>query len=208
MTYTILAYDPAAGQAGVAVVSGSIAVGSRVPWGRHGLGVVATQGYTNPALGPMILELLSKGFAAGDALREALSRDTSPAHRQVAIIDYRGDIAVHDGSWTPAWHGYRASTSDTAVAIANLVTGPGVVEAMIDVFESTRGTLAERLLAAIEAGHRVGGDRRGDRSAALLVVGATEYGVYYDRIIDLRVDYDPRDPIQALVKLYEYYLEH
>jgi len=208
VTYTILAYDPAAGQAGVAVVSGSIAVGSRVPWGRHGLGVVATQGYTNPALGPMILELLAKGLTASDALREALSKDTSPAHRQVAIVDYRGDVAVHDGSWTPAWHGYRISTTEAAVAIANLVTGPRVVDAMMEAFESTRGTLAERLLAAIEAGHREGGDRRGDRSAALLVVGATEYGTYYDRIIDLRVDYDPRNPVQTLIKLYEYYLEH
>ncbi len=207
MTYSILAYDPAAGQAGVAVVSGSIAVGSRVPWGRHGVGVVATQGYTNPALGPMILELLARGYSASDAIARALASDTSPAHRQVAVVDYRGDLAFHDGEWTPAWHGARVSAIESAVAIGNLVTGEKVVEAMIEAFEATRGTLAERLLAAIEAGHRAGGDRRGDRSAALLVVGATEYGPLYDRIVDLRVDYHPRDPVAELIKLYEYYIE-
>ncbi|AEM37886.1 protein of unknown function DUF1028 [Pyrolobus fumarii 1A] len=207
MTYSILAYDPAAGQAGVAVVSGSIAVGSRVPWGRHGVGVVATQGYTNPALGPLILELLAKGYTASDAIVKALAGDTSPAHRQLAVVDYRGDVAVHDGEWTPAWHGYRMAARESAVAIANLVVGPRVVEAMIEAFESTRGTLAERLLAAIEAGHRAGGDRRGDRSAALLVVGATEYGPHYDKIVDLRVDFHSHDPVSELIKLYEYYLE-
>ncbi len=207
MTYSILAFDPAAGQAGVAVVSGSIAVGSRVPWGRHGVGVAVTQGYTNPALGPLVLELLSRGYTAAEAVARALERDTSPAHRQVAVVDYRGDLAVHDGEWVPAWHGYRISTRESAVAVANLVVGERVVEAMIEAFEATRGTLAERLLAAIEAGHRAGGDRRGDRSAALLVVGATEYGPLYDRIVDLRVDYARGDPVEELIKLYEYYLE-
>ena len=189
------------------MVSGSIAVGSRVPWGRHGVGVVVTQGYTNPALGPLVLELLSRGYTASEAIAEALGRDTSPAHRQVAVVDYRGDLAVHDGEWVPAWHGYRVSARESAVAVANLVASERVVEAMIEAFEATRGTLAERLLAAIEAGHRAGGDRRGDRSAALLVVGATEYGPLYDRIVDLRVDYARDDPVDELIRLYEYYLE-
>ncbi len=207
MTYSILAFDPAAGQAGVAVVSGSVAVGSRVPWGRHGVGVVVTQGYTNPSLGPLVLHYLEKGYTAAEAIQKALETDTSPAHRQVAVVDYRGDLAVHDGEWVPGWHGYRISTRESALAVGNLIVGPRVVEAMIEAFESTRGTLAERLLAAIEAGHRMGGDRRGDRSAALLVVGATEYGPLYDKIIDLRVDFSRKDPVEELIKIYEYYLE-
>ncbi len=207
MTYSILLYDPLLGQAGIATASGSIAVGSRVPWGRHGVGVVATQAYTNPSLGPMILELLGRYSTAEEALRAALESDPSPAHRQVAVIDYRGDIAVHDGEWTPVWHGYRIHPREPAVCIATLVRGPEVCEAAIEALGSSRGGLAERLLAALEAGHRAGGDRRGDRSAALLVVGQTEYSPYYDRVIDLRVDYSASDPVAELKKLYRLYAE-
>ncbi|BEP18281.1 hypothetical protein PYJP_16330 [Pyrofollis japonicus] len=206
MTYSVLAYDPLLGQAGIAVVSGSVAVGSRVPWARHGVGVVATQAYTNPALGPIVLEYLSKSYTAEEALRQALARDPSPAHRQVAVIDYRGDIAIHDGDWTPQWHGYVVHPSEPVVCIANLVKGPSVCEDAVEAFESSRGSLAERLIAAIDAAHRAGGDRRGDRSAALIVVGQTEYTPYYDRIVDLRVDL-AADPVKALKKLYVAYTE-
>ena len=206
MTYSILAFDPLLGQAGVAVVSGSIAVGSRVPWGRHGVGVVATQAYTNPALGPLVLEYLVKLSSAEEALEAALRHDPSPAHRQVAVVDYRGGVAVHDGDWCPSWHGYLVSSREPAVCIANLVTGPEVCEAAMERLASIRGTLAERLLEAIAAAHAAGGDRRGDRSAALLVVGQTEYAPYYDRIIDLRVDYS-QDPVSELRRLYHRYLE-
>ncbi|ABM79938.1 DUF1028 domain-containing protein [Hyperthermus butylicus] len=206
MTYSILAYDPLLGQAGISTVSGSIAVGSRVPWGRHGIGVVATQAYTNPALAPMILEYLSKAMSAEEALRRALQSDPSPAHRQVAVVDYRGDVAVHDGEWSPSWHGYYIHPREPVVCIANLVRGPDVCREAVNAFMDTRGTLAEKLLAAIEAGHRAGGDRRGDKSAALLVVGQTEYAPYYDRVIDLRVDYAP-DPIRELKRIYSLLVE-
>lgn len=112
------------GQAGAATASGSLAVGARVLWAKHGLGVVATQAYTNPALGALILEYLSKNYAADDALNKALEHDPSPAHRQAAVIDYRGDVAVHDGGWAPAWHGYLVHPREPVVCIANLVRGP------------------------------------------------------------------------------------
>jgi uncharacterized Ntn-hydrolase superfamily protein len=201
MTYSVLAYDPVVGQAGVVVVSGAVAVGSRVPWGRHGVGVAATQAYTNPALGPLVLEYLSKYPSADKALRRALEHDPSPAHRQVAVVDYRGDVAVHDGEWAPSWHGYLIHPKEPAVCIANLVPGPHVCEVAMRAFSRARGTIAERLLAAAEAAHRAGGDRRGDRSSALLVVGQTEYSPYYDRLVDLRVDYAD-DPIAELRRLY------
>ncbi len=207
MTYSILAYDALLGQAGVAVASGSIAVGSRVPWGRHGVGVVATQAYTNPALGALVLSYLLRSSTAEEALRLALSHDPSPAHRQVAVIDYRGDIAVHDGDWCPNWHGYVVNRREPVVCIANLVKGPAVCRDAVRAYVEARGSLAERLLAALAAGHRAGGDRRGDRSAALLVVGQTEYSPHYDRIVDLRVDYDPVDPVSTLERLYKIYSE-
>jgi len=206
LTYSILAFDPLLGQAGVATASGSIAVGSRVPWGRHGVGVVVTQAYTNPALGPLVLEYLPRSSSAEEALRRALSHDPSPAHRQVAVVDYRGGTAVHDGSWSPQWHGYVASRREPMVCVANLVVGPEVCEAAVRAFHHTRGSLAERLLAALSAAHHEGGDRRGDRSAALLVVGQTEYSPHYDRLVDLRVDHSP-DPVAALRRLYNLYLE-
>jgi len=158
LTYSILALDPTTGQAGIAVASGSIAVGSRVPWAQHGVGVVATQAYTNPSLGPLILKYISEGMEATLALRRALSIDPSPAHRQVAVIDYRGDIAVHDGEWVPTWHGYIIHSREVAVCIANLVVGPEVCQEAMRAFEHEAGSLAYRLLKALKAGHDAGGD--------------------------------------------------
>lgn len=207
MTYSILAYDPLLGQAGVATASGSLAVGSRVPWGRHGVGVVVTQAYTNPSLGPLILRFLERVSTAEDALRHALLRDPSPAHRQIAIVDYRGDVAVHDGEWAPAWHGYMVHPREPVICLANLVHDSGLCRAALEAYSRARGSLAEKLLAALEAGHRHGGDRRGDRSAALLVVGQTEYSPEYDRVVDLRVDYHSSDPVAELKKIYRLYSE-
>ncbi len=206
MTYSFIAFDPVLGQAGIAVASGSIAVGSRVPWAKHGVGAVVTQAYTNPALGPLILGYLEKALTAEEALREALKHDPSPAHRQVAVIDYRGDVAVHDGEWVPSWHGYLVRREEPLVCIANLVKGPEVCERGVRAFISTKGSLADRLLAALEAAHKAGGDRRGDRSAALIVVGQTEYTPYYDRLIDLRVDYSS-NPVAELKRIYSLQVE-
>ncbi len=207
MTYSILAYDVMLGQAGVAVASGSLAVGARVPWAKHGLGVVVTQAYTNPALGALVLEYLSKNYTADEALSKALEHDPSPAHRQVAVIDYRGDIAVHDGDWTPTWHGYIIYSREPVLCIANLVKGPEICQRALEAYSSSRGGLAEKLLAALEAGHKAGGDRRGDKSAALLVVGLTEYSPHYDRIVDLRVDFHPTNPVAELKRIYSMQLE-
>ena len=207
LTYSILAYDPLLGQAGVATASGSVAVGSRVPWGRHGVGVVVTQAYTNPSLGFLVLRYLERSSTAEEALRSALVSDPSPAHRQVAVVDYRGDVAVHDGEWSPSWHGYVVHPREPLVCIANLVRGEGVCSAALAAYSRARGGLVERLLAALEAGHRLGGDKRGDKSAAILVVGQTEYSPYFDRVVDLRVDYHPVDPVMELRKVYRLYSE-
>jgi len=181
---------------GVAVASGSIAVGSRVPWVRLGVGGVATQAYTNPALGPLILSLLEEGFDARAALEEALSRDPEPQRRQVAVLAWSGDSAVFEGAWIPPEHAYVRG--DDYVCVGNLLKGRVVVEEMCRVFRDTMSTLPRRLLEALRAGHRAGGDARGDRSAAIIVAGPTRHGSLYDRILDLRVDLSRGDPVGEL----------
>ena len=188
---------------GVAVASGSIAVGSRVPWACAGVGAAATQAYTNPSLGPLILNLLSQGLGAREALFRAVRKDPDPESRQVAVVDTRLGKAYHNGKNIPFYSG--GYIGRYSVCIANLVAEPDIPETMCRVFDENLGThgLPFSLLLALQHGSSLGGDRRGDRTAALLVVGQTEYGVLYDRIIDLRIDYDwDEEPVEKLKKLY------
>ncbi|MCD6510291.1 MAG: DUF1028 domain-containing protein [Thermoprotei archaeon] len=200
MTYSIVALDSESGLVGVAVASGSIAVGSRVPWAKNAVGAVATQAYTNPALGPLILSYMEEGFTSEEALTKALGTDDSPNMRQVAVISVKGDKAVHNGNNVPKECGY--CMGEHCVCIANLVKSSDIPKLMCHKFEELmgEGNLARALLEALKEGHEAGGDKRGDRSAALLVVGPTPYGELYDRLIDLRVDYSP-DPVGSLEKL-------
>ena len=204
MTYSIVAYDPSRRLVGVAVASGSVAVGSRVPWARAGVGGVATQAYTNPSLGPLILNLLSQGLSAREALFRAIREDPDPESRQVAAIDTRLGKAYYNGKNIPFYSG--GYIGRYSVCIANLVADPDIPETMCRVFDENLGThgLPRSLLIALQHGSSLGGDRRGDKTAALLVVGQTEYGILYDKIIDLRIDYDwGREPVENLKKLYD-----
>lgn len=199
MTYSIVCYDPVEMMFGVGVVSGSIAVGSRVPWARYPVGAVATQAYTNPSLGPIILDYLSQGIEPGEALYRALATDPEPEKRQVAVIDGRGRKAVHSGLEIPFERGQHVASN--AVCIANLVVDPSLPRILCNVFEEEFPIhgLVEAMLTALGEAEALGGDKRGDRSAALLVVGKTGYGDYYDRILDVRVDYDPGErPVRRL----------
>ena len=203
MTYSIIALDPHRRMLGVATASGSIAVGSRVPWAMHSVGAVATQAYTNPALGPLILSYLKRGFNAKEALQRALSEDLEPSMRQVAVITADGDKVVHNGSNIPNEKGYYIG--DRCVSIANLVVSKRIPTEMCLVFEEIyreRGFI-EALITALEKAHELGGDLRGDHSASIIVVGETIYGEYYDKIIDIRVDYS-LNPISDLRKIYSY----
>ncbi len=186
---------------GVAVASGSIAVGSRVPWCKYGVGCVATQAYTNPSLAPLILQLIEEGVGASGALQKALAGDEGREYRQVAVMDWRGCKAVYTGSKAPLLK--SSFETENCIAIANLVSNEEIPESMCVVFEENlESGLANALLKALEAGHEKGGDKRGDRSAAILVVGRTMYGRLYDKILDLRVDYS-RNPLHELVRIYE-----
>ncbi len=200
MTYSIVALDFESKLIGVGVASGSVAVGSRVPWARAGVGGVATQAYTNPMIGVWVLRFLEEGYNAGEALFRALAMDSSPSMRQVAVVSAKGDVATHTGNNVPRH--YAEYRGHGYACVGNMLVSKRVVEEMCKVFNESKGSLAERLLQALEAGHREGGDIRGDHSAAILVVGEHPiYGKDYDRIIDLRVDYST-NPIEELKELY------
>lgn len=199
-TFSIVAADPETGELGVAVASKFLAVGAVVPWARAGAGAVATQSYANTSYGPRGLELMAAGLSAEQALARLLADDPDRALRQVGVVDARGGAATFTGEGCHAWAGGR--TGRGYAVQGNILTGPEVVDAMAAAFEQARGTLAERLLAALAAGDAAGGDRRGRQSAALLVVKERGgYGGFNDRYVDLRVDDHP-DPVRELQRLY------
>jgi len=205
VTYSIVALDKRRKLLGVAVISGSLAVGSRVPWAKAGIGAVATQAHTNPALGPLILEYLSQGLKAREALEKALATDKYPEKRQVAVVDFYGNVAYHSGREIPEYN--DVFVGDAVVCLGNLVMSKEIPRAMCEAYDMKREKdFVWALLSALAAGHNLGGDRRKDRSGALIVVGETPYGKYYDYIVNLRVDYSD-NPLEELMMLYQMYKE-
>lgn len=190
-TFSILAISPDSKLMGVAVASGSTAVGDRVPHAKPGIGVVATQGYTNVAYGIKGLKLLANGLSPREALDRLLMEDPGRELRQVAIMDFKRRRAVFTGANVPHWHG-EASGEDYVV-IGNLLAGKNVVPSITEEFEGTGGDFALRMVKALEAGSESGGDRRGERSAALVVVGLEEVEV------KIKVDRH-RAPIEELAR--------
>lgn len=204
MTYSIIVVDVGSRLIGIGVVSGSIAVGSRVPWACAGVGGVVTQAYTNPLIGKWVLELLEKGLSPREALEKALERDEVPTMRQVAVVSVSGESATYTGSNVPRHYGEVARKGYACVG--NMLVSRRVVEELCRGYEESTGSLSERILSALERAHEVGGDVRGDRSACLLVVGEHPvYGYSYDRIVDLRVDYS-KNPVKDLRNLYELWM--
>lgn len=198
-TFSIVGCDPATGDVGVAVQSKFLAVGAVVPWARGGVGAVATQAWANTSYGPRGLDLLAAGLAPADALTQLTRDDMRPLQRQAGIVDAQGRSASYTGPECPPWAGGVAGLHFAAQG--NILVGPETVQAMARSFAATSGALAHRLLHALAAGQRAGGDRRGQQSAALLVVRAGGgYGGFNDRMIDLRVDDHPQ-PIEELGRL-------
>jgi uncharacterized Ntn-hydrolase superfamily protein len=200
-TFSIVAIDPETGAMGCAVQSRYFAVGAVVPWGEADVGVIATQANVNVGYGPQGMALLRKGLTADQVLERMLAEDTFPGKdgRQVAIVDAKGKIAVYTGPAASDWAGDKKGTNYSAQG--NILAGPEVVDEMAATFETTSATLAERLLAALEAGQAAGGDRRGRQSAALLVVqkGAGR-NTNNDVAVRLHVDDHPT-PIVELRRL-------
>jgi uncharacterized Ntn-hydrolase superfamily protein len=200
-TYSIVARDPVTGEMGVAVQSHWFGVGSVVAWAEAGVGAVATQSFVDPAYGPRGLELMRKGVAAPAALDQLIKEDAQRDGRQVAMIDARGRVAAFTGKSAIAAAGHHVG-KDYSVQ-ANLMQSDRVWPAMAAAYESTRGDLAEKLLAALDAAQAAGGDIRGRQSAALLVVKAKGTGRPWagaDRIFDIRVDDHP-EPLVELRRL-------
>jgi uncharacterized Ntn-hydrolase superfamily protein len=199
-TFSIVAMDSETDAWGVAVASRVPDVGYIVPWIEPGVGAVATQAYANPYFGPRILEILSQGKSAHEALNIVIQADTLPEQRQVGIVDKNGQAAAHTGKNNLVWAGHKTASSVTVQG--NILTGPEVIDSMLAVFQRTDGPLAERLLAALEKGENAGGDKRGKQSAALYVV--RKRGGYQgvdDRLVDLKV-MDSPEPVKELRRLY------
>ncbi len=200
-TFSIVAFDPANGDLGVAVESKFLSVGAVVPWAQAGVGAIATQSWANTRYGPLGLAMLQAGLTPGQVSAALVAGDNNPAQRQFGIVDAQGHAYTYTGSGCYAWAGGRTGVNYSAQG--NILTGAGVVDALAETFEATRGDLAYRLFAALAAGQAAGGDRRGQESAALLVVRAGGgYSGFNDRYIDLRVDDHPR-PIEELKRLLE-----
>lgn len=200
-TYSIVARDSDTGEIGVAAQSHWFAIGTVVTWARAGVGAVATQSFIDPAYGRRGLKLMRAGASAPQVLRRLVAADAQRSGRQVAMIDAKGRASAYTGDGTIAFadhhvgHGYSVQ--------ANMMSNERVVPAMARAFESAEGDLAARLLAALEAAERAGGDVRGAQSAALLVVEAEDTGrpwVGGDHAFDLRVD-DHAAPVTELRRL-------
>lgn len=198
MTFSIVGRCAETGQLGIAISSSSIAVGARCPWLRAGVGAVASQNITLPALGPQILEALEAGLEPTAALDQALSRNGYSQYRQVALLDSQGRSALFSGSETLGLH--NALAGEQCVAAGNLLASPEVIDAMIDAFEHSQGLLAERLLAAMHAAMAAGGEAGPVHSAALKVVDDLTWP-----LIDLRVDWADENPIGQLDNLWQAY---
>jgi uncharacterized Ntn-hydrolase superfamily protein len=199
MTFSIVGRCATTGQLGIAISSSSIAVGARCPWVRAGVGAVATQNITLPALGLRVLDRLEQGgLDAAGALEQALGTDPWSAYRQVTVIDGQGRMALFTGA--EALGTYHAVAGRQCVAAGNLLSSSEVIDAMVHTFDSSAGALADRLLAAMHAAMAAGGEAGPVHSAALKIAGDEVWP-----IVDLRVDWSETDPIRALDALWQAY---
>jgi len=199
-TFSIVGYDPLTKEWGIAVQSKFLAVGAICPYAQAGVGAIATQSYANTSFGPRGLKLLSEGKSAQEVVDILVNSDPRRSKRQLGIVDSQGNAATFTGDECHDWAG--GITGSNFAAQGNILVSDKTVEAMVEVFLDMEGCLAERLLESLDAGQRVGGDSRGQQSAALLIVqDEGGYGGFNDRKVDLRVD-DHAQPITELKRLY------
>ncbi|HYZ93299.1 MAG TPA: DUF1028 domain-containing protein [Actinomycetota bacterium] len=205
-TYSIVACDLEASQWGVAVESKFLAVGSVVPWAEPHVGAIATQAYANPRYGPDGLALLRQGRSAAEVVDALTSADDDRAQRQLGIVDREGRGATFTGNECHACAGGR--TGPGYAAQGNILVSEATVDALALTFEgNTQLALAERLLECLAAAQAAGGDRRGQQSAALLVVEKDAgYANLSDTVVDLRVD-DHERPVAELTRLFALHQE-
>jgi uncharacterized Ntn-hydrolase superfamily protein len=199
-TYSIVGWDSLTGDLGVAVQSRFLGVGAVVPYAKAGVGAIATQAFANTTFGPRGLELLAQGREPKTVVDMLVQGDTNAVSRQIGIVDARGNSAAYTGASCQQYAGHISGKGYSAQG--NILANEAVVKAIARTFELTGGDLADRLLAALDAGEKAGGDKRGRQSAALLVVrDKGGYGGYNDRMIDIRVD-DDSLPLVELRRIY------
>ncbi len=228
-TFSIVAFDPKTKELGVAVESKFLSVGAVVPWAQAGVGAIATQSWANTSYGPRGLRMLKRGLTPKQVGARLIATDKNAHQRQFGIVDAKGRAFTFTGSSCFDWAGGRTLSPKKVVlckdqktgesvrgligknfaAQGNILAGAAVVDALANTFLKTPGSLAERLVAALDAGQAAGGDRRGQESAALLVVREKGgYAGFNDRYIDLRVDDHPHpiDELKRLLDLHHLYL--
>ena len=213
-TFSILGYDPQTGEVGGAVQSRVFAVGNGVLWAEADVGVVTTQAIVDVSYGPKGLALLRAGMTPDATVQALLESDPDPGYRgqpwpkagrQFAVMDAKGNYAVHTGPEATEWAGHK--TGKFCTAQGNILAGEAVVGDMVAAFETTEGHLSLRLMAALDAGQAAGGDTRGMQSAAMLIVKKNG-GVWLnnDTVLRLQVDEASKaDPLKELRRLVEYW---
>ncbi len=198
-TFSIVAYDPDTKEWGIGVASKFLAVGHVVPWAKSGHGAIATQSFANTTYGPEGLKLLLEGKSAADVVQVLTDADPKRANRQVGVVDKFGNAATFTGEKCLPWAGGK--TGEHYACQGNILAGPEVIEEMSKTFEASKGLLAWRIMQALEAADKAGGDIRGRQSAAILIVKeGAGYAGLNDRMIDFRVD-DHETPIQELGRI-------
>jgi uncharacterized Ntn-hydrolase superfamily protein len=206
-TFSIVGYDPQKKEWGIAVQSKFLAVGSAVPWARAGAGAVATQSWANTSYGPNGLAMMEEGLPSEGVIARLTEEDEDRALRQVGVVDASGHAAAFTGEECFDWAGHMVGENYTCQG--NILVSEDTVTAMAETFEDAQGPLVDRLVNALRAGQRAGGDRRGRQSAAVLVVkNKGGYGGFNDRYVDLRVDDHPTpiEELARLLKLHDLYL--
>jgi uncharacterized Ntn-hydrolase superfamily protein len=213
-TFSILGYDPATGEVGGAVQSRVFSVGNGVLWAEADAGIVTTQAIVDVSYGPKGLALLRAGMTPEAIVRALLDSDPDPGYRgrpwpkagrQFAVMDAKGNHAVHTGPEATAWAGHK--TGKFCTAQGNILAGEAVVADMVAAFEKAEGHLSQRLMAALDAGQAAGGDTRGMQSAAMLIVKKNG-GVWLNNDVVLRLQVDEAsegDPLKELRRLVDYW---
>jgi len=199
-TFSIVAYDSVTQELGVAVQSKYFSVGRMVPWAEAGVGAVATQASVNASFGVQALAMLKEGKSASQVMAALAASDSSWSGRQVGIVDAEG----HAASWTgPKCNDWAGGETGAGFACqGNILAGPAVVANMAKAYRETRGELAVRLIAALEAAQAAGGDKRGMQSAALIVTRPSKtHPEYRFRYVDLRVE-DHKTPIAEMRRIW------
>src|ERR1051325_3497273 len=197
-TFSIIAVEKDTGLLGLGVQSRALSIGNRVVTGKGGVAIVAHQSASNPMYGKLVIDGIERGMTPQQALEFALRADKEPDRRQVAVIDIQGRGAAWSSKTIPDWTGHKCTP--VYCVQGNTLANGNVIEEMGNAFEAAKGPLAERLLAALDAGQAAGGDRRGMQGAMLKIVKPLVRADYDDTLLDIRVD-DHKQPLVELRRI-------